>query len=68
MNSSLPAPTLWQMEKPRNPLDLVEERIQEAIARGEFDNLPTQGQRIDLDENPYVPADWRLACRSSCSG
>ena len=41
--------------------DLVEQKIQEAIARGEFDNLPGEGKPIELDENPFVPPDWRLA-------
>ena len=41
--------------------DLVEQKIQEAIAKGEFDNLPGEGKPIDLEENPFVPPDWRLA-------
>jgi hypothetical protein len=41
--------------------DLVEQKIQEAIAKGEFDHLPGEGKPIELDENPFVPADWRLA-------
>ena len=41
--------------------DLVGQKIQEAIAKGEFDNLPGEGKPIDLEENPFVPPDWRLA-------
>ncbi len=52
------------LKPPRNPLDDVEEKIQEAIARGEFDNLPGEGKPIDLTENPFVPAEWRLAFKT----
>jgi hypothetical protein len=52
------------LKPPRNPLDDVEEKIQEAIARGEFDNLPGEGRPIDLTENPFVPAEWRLAYKT----
>lgn len=41
--------------------DLVEEQIRKAQERGEFDNLKGKGQPIDLSENPYEPADLRMA-------
>jgi len=47
--------------KPEFRDDLVGRKIEEAAARGEFDNLPTAGKPLDLRENPFVPADWRLA-------
>jgi hypothetical protein len=40
---------------------IAERRIQEAITDGEFDNLAGMGQPLRVDENPYVPEDWRLA-------
>lgn len=42
---------------------LVEQRILEAQARGEFDRLPGAGQPMDLDEEPLVPDDLRVAWR-----
>ncbi len=43
---------------PKSWLDKV---IDEAAARGEFDNLPGAGKPLDLSENPYVAPEWRLA-------
>lgn len=40
---------------------LAEERIQEAMAQGAFDNLPGKGRPLDLRENPFVPPELRLA-------
>lgn len=42
---------------------LAEQRIVDAIGRGELDNLPGAGQPIDLAEDPLVPEDMQLACR-----
>jgi hypothetical protein len=42
---------------------IAEERIKEAMERGEFDNLPFKGEPVPLDSNPYVPEDLRLAYR-----
>jgi len=39
----------------------VERKLEEAAAAGAFDHLPGAGEPLDLTENPYVPADWRLA-------
>jgi hypothetical protein len=39
----------------------VERKLEEAARKGAFDRLPGAGLPIDLSENPYVPADWRLA-------
>ncbi|HEX7587862.1 MAG TPA: DUF1992 domain-containing protein [Anaerolineae bacterium] len=44
--------------KGENP---IEKQIREAIERGDFDHLPGTGKPLDLGENPYTPADWRLA-------
>jgi DnaJ homologue, subfamily C, member 28, conserved domain len=52
------------MPPPLLHLDAVaEERIQEAIRRGEFDNLPGVGRPLALDEDPLVPAELRIANR-----
>jgi hypothetical protein len=42
---------------------LVESKIAEAIARGEFDNLPGAGKPLDLDDDPLVPEELRVAHR-----
>lgn len=39
----------------------IEKQIREAIERGDFDRLPGTGKTLDLSENPYTPAEWRLA-------
>jgi hypothetical protein len=40
---------------------IVEALIQEAMARGEFDNLPGRGKPIDLTEYFETPEEVRLA-------
>ena len=40
---------------------IVEAMIKEAMARGEFDNLPGKGKPIDLTEYFETPEDVRLA-------
>jgi DnaJ homologue, subfamily C, member 28, conserved domain len=40
---------------------IVESIIQEAIARGEFENLPGRGRPIDLTEYFNTPEDMRVA-------
>jgi len=42
---------------------LAEKKLAEAVSRGELDDLPGQGQRLDLEEDPLVPEDLRLAFR-----
>jgi len=42
---------------------LAEQKIQEAIARGEFDDLPGSGKPLELDDDPLVPEDLRVAYR-----
>jgi hypothetical protein len=42
---------------------VVEERIQEAMRRGDFDALPGAGKPLDLDEDPLVPPEVRVAHR-----
>ena len=34
--------------------DYIDEQIQEAQARGDFDNLPGIGKPLNLDENPFI--------------
>lgn len=41
--------------------DLVEEQIRKAQERGDFDNLAGAGKPLDLDENPFEPAEMRMA-------
>ena len=42
---------------------LVERRIQEAISRGELANLPGEGRPLELDDDPLIPEDLRVAYR-----
>ena len=35
-------------------LDYIDEQIQQAQARGDFDNLPGTGKPLNLDENPFT--------------
>jgi TusA-related sulfurtransferase len=44
-------------------LKIVEQRIKEALERGEFDNLPGQGEPLPLEDDSNVPEDLRLAYR-----
>ncbi|WP_068776199.1 DnaJ family domain-containing protein [Paenibacillus sp. FJAT-26967] len=41
--------------------DLVEQRIQEAIKNGDFDNLPGKGKPLVLEDWSSVPEDLRLS-------
>lgn len=43
---------------------IAERRIEEAIERGEFDDLPGTGLPLDLDDlDPSLPEELRLAYR-----
>jgi hypothetical protein len=42
---------------------LVEQKLAEAVSRGEFDNLPGAGRPLDLDDDKLVPEELRVAYR-----
>jgi hypothetical protein len=42
---------------------IAEQRIKEAIARGELKGLPGEGQPLDLDDDKLVPHELRMAYR-----
>lgn len=42
---------------------IAEQRVAEAIARGEFDNLPGAGRPIELDDDSLVAPELRVAYR-----
>jgi Domain of unknown function (DUF1992) len=42
---------------------LAEQKIKDAMALGEFDNLPGAGRPQDLTDDASTPAEWRLAYR-----
>lgn len=39
---------------------IAERRIQEAIERGEFDNLPGKGKPLNLEDDSYIPPELRM--------
>ncbi len=41
--------------------DLVAKRIEEAMRRGDFDNLPGRGKPLDVSRQPFVPEDQLMA-------
>lgn len=41
--------------------EVAEQKIQEAMARGEFDNLPGQGKPLVFDDDSNIPEDLRMA-------
>jgi hypothetical protein len=42
---------------------LVERRLEEAVSRGELANLPGEGRPLELDDDPLIPEDLRIAYR-----
>jgi len=40
---------------------IVEQKLQEAFKKGEFDNLPDKGKPLVLDDETKIPEDLRLA-------
>lgn len=42
---------------------LAERKIEEAVSRGELDDLPGRGAPLDLEEDPLVPQDLRAVHR-----
>ncbi|HUG79925.1 MAG TPA: DnaJ family domain-containing protein [Burkholderiales bacterium] len=42
---------------------LAERKIEDAVSRGELENLPGAGRPLALDDDPLVPEELRLAYR-----
>ena len=42
---------------------IAEQKIAEAVSRGELDNLPGEGRPLELDDDALIPEDLRLAYR-----
>jgi hypothetical protein len=42
---------------------IAERKILDAVSRGELDDLPGAGQPLELDDDPLVPQELRLAYR-----
>lgn len=42
---------------------LAEQKLAEAVSRGELDDLPGAGRPLELDDDALVPEDLRLAYR-----
>lgn len=39
----------------------IEELMRRAIEAGQFDNLPGKGKPLNLEDDVWIDADWRLA-------
>lgn len=48
---------MWLLDR------LAEERIERALQRGKFDDLPTAGQPVQLEDDSMVPAELRAGYR-----
>lgn len=48
-------------QREQERVDLIEQRIQEAIANGEFDNLRGKGKPLAFATNPYLDPSQELA-------
>jgi DnaJ family protein C protein 28 len=42
---------------------LIDQKIREAMERGEFDDLPGKGKPVDTSENPFEDPELRMAHR-----
>jgi hypothetical protein len=42
-------------------LKIVEQRIKEALEKGEFDDLPGKGKPLALEDDSHIPEDLRIA-------
>jgi hypothetical protein len=42
-------------------LKIVEQRIKEALDKGEFDHLPGKGKPLALEDDGHIPEDLRIA-------
>ena len=67
VNVGGPPPAARTSAQPRQaphragPAKPVEQRIQEAMANGAFDDLPGKGAPLSLDSNPYLEPGQELA-------
>jgi hypothetical protein len=43
--------------------EIALQRLQTAMANGEFDNLPGRGRALPPDPAAGQPPEWRLACK-----
>jgi hypothetical protein len=44
-------------------MSAIDDAIREAMARGDFDNLPGAGKPLPLDDDPYTPDEMKQAYR-----
>jgi hypothetical protein len=42
---------------------IAENKIRQAQREGELDNLPGEGQRLELDDDSHIPSELRMAYR-----
>lgn len=45
------------------PWNIADEHIQEAMRRGDFDNLKGAGKPLNFDDETGIPEEWRMAYR-----
>jgi hypothetical protein len=48
---------MWLIDK------VAEEKIKQALERGELQNLPGEGQPLQLDDDPHIPPELRAGYR-----
>lgn len=41
--------------------DIIEQRIRESMANGDFDNLPGSGKPLRIEDDSHIPEDLRMA-------
>ena len=41
--------------------EIIERRIKEAQAKGEFDDLPGRGKPLQIEDDSHIPEDLRMA-------
>lgn len=61
MTAGLSTPIIYFMSNLNFLEYIAEQRIKEAMERGEFDNLQGKGRPIEYEDDSFVPPDLRMA-------
>lgn len=46
---------------------IAERRIEESMAKGDFDDLPGRGRPLELEDDSHVPPELRMAYKVLCN-